>query len=62
MKAAGVVKDRSAGDILNKTQIYERSYEIARDFSINTGKGIREIDGVATFEELVKKSLSIIFC
>ena len=55
MKDAGVIKDRSAGDILNKIQSYERSCKVAADFANNTGEGIRETDGEASFHQLVQK-------
>ena len=55
MKDAGVAKDRSAGDVLNKTQSHERSRKAAADFSNNAGEGVREMDGDASFQQLVKK-------
>ena len=36
-------------------QSYERSYKVAADFANNTGEGIRETDGEASFHQLVQK-------
>ena len=55
IKDAGVVKECSAGDILNKIQSYERACKIAADFANNTGEGIRETDGEASLNQLVLK-------
>ena len=55
IKEKGVVKERKPHDILNKIQSFERQFKVASDFANNTGEGIKETDGVATFEELVKK-------
>ena len=55
MKDTGVIKDRSAGDTLNRIQSHERSRKVAADFSNNTGEGVREMDSEASFQQLVKK-------
>ena len=61
MKSTSAVKERSAGDILNKTQSFDRSCKVASDFSHNREEGIKEADGIAAFEELVKKMFNHYF-
>lgn len=52
---AGCVKERTDHDILMKIQHWEKCCKKAHDFADNTGKDIKERDGVETFEELVRK-------
>jgi hypothetical protein len=54
IKAAGVRKELSAKDIMNKIGYIEESFKRARDWAENTGQGVKESGGHASFEKKVR--------
>ena len=55
MRQAGCRVERSAEAVVKKIQEIESKFCAAHDWANNTGQGVKETDGNATFEELVMR-------